>query len=139
MAGADYLSLLTTAGTAAAGQFVGPIEVRTNLNAQDPIIIDPFAPGSDEPQQPSLLMQLLKPEIKVRLPNGDMVWAPSGSPSASYAPLALAAIGALLFSLVGVGGLVGKFARPSTLLITGGIGAAALAYLASQTKLEDPQ
>lgn len=137
MAGADYLSLLTTAGTAAVGQFVGPIEVRTNLNAQEPIVIDPFAPGDGQPQEPSLLMTLLKPEIRVSLPNGEFTWAPSGQPSAAYAPLVAAAIGALLFSLVGIGGLIGKFARPTTLLVTGGIGAAALAILASHAKLED--
>jgi hypothetical protein len=139
VAGADYVELLTRAGAQVAGQVLGPIEVRTNLNAGEPVVIDPFAPGDGEPQQPSILMSILKPEVRVRLPNGDMVWSPAGSPSASYAPLVLAAAGAFLFTLVGVGGLVGKFAKPRTLLVAGGIGVAAIAALASQTKLEDPE
>lgn len=138
MAGADYLSLLTTAASTAVGEFVGPIEVRTNLNADQPVVIDPFTPGDGRPQQPSLLMTLLKPEVRVQLPNGEFVWAPHGAPSASYAPLVAAGLGAILFALVGAGGLVGKFAQPRTLLVAGGLGAAALAFVASQAKLEDP-
>jgi len=138
VASADYLELLTAAGASVAGQFVGPIEVRTNLNAGEPVVIDPFAPGDDQSQQPSLLMTLLKPEVRVQLPNGEFVWAPHGSPSASYGPLVLAGVGAMLFAIVGAGGLVGKFAKPRTLLVAGGLGAAALAFVASQAKLEDP-
>lgn len=137
MASPDFMTLLTTAGTAAVGQAVGPIEIRTNLNADDPIIIDPFSPQDpNASQEPSWIMTLLKPEVRVQLPNGEFVWSPSGRPGASYAPLVAAAIGGILFTLVGVGGFLGKFAKPTTLLLTGAGGLAALALLASQAKLE---
>lgn len=140
MAGPDYLTLLAAAGKTAAGALVGPIEVRTNLNADDPTVIDPFAGGEEEPQQgPSLLMTLLKPEVRVHLPNGEYVWAPNGPPSATYMPLLLAGVGGILFSLVGIGGMVGRFAAPRTLLVVGGAGLAALALVASRAKLEEPR
>lgn len=138
MASSDFLSLLTKAGTTVAGAAVGPIEVRTNLNADSPIIIDPFAPPAEEqPKSKSIWMSLLKPEIRVALPNGEYKYAPAGKPSANFTPLIIAAVGGLLFTLVGVGGLIGRFASPKILLGTGVCGLAALAFIASQTKLEE--
>lgn len=136
---ADFMSLLQTAGATAVGAAVGPIEVRTNLNADNPIIIDPLARPDPNapPAKPSIWMSLIKPDIRVRLPNGEFKYAPSGSPSANYTPLILAAVAGLVFTLVGIGGLVGRFASPKVLIGTGVAGLAALAFIASQTKYEE--
>lgn len=137
----DFMSLLQTAIPSVAGAVVGPIEVRTNLNADNPIVIDPFAPvdPNTPPAKPSMWMSLLKPDVRVRLPNGTYAWTPNGLPSANYMPLILAAAAGFVFTLVGIGGLIGRIASPKILIGTGVVGLAALAIIASQAKLETVQ
>jgi hypothetical protein len=62
--------------------------------------------------------------------------APSGRPSANYTPLILAGAAGFVFTLVGIGGLIGRFASPKVLIGSSVVGFAALAIIASQTKLE---
>jgi hypothetical protein len=139
MLGDNFMSFIAAAGTQVVGAAVGPISIRSNLNADQPFLIDPFAEQTGPPPPPPApnpLMSILKPEIVVALPTGPYTWAPYGSPSANYTPLILAGVGGVLFTILGIGGLVGRFVKPRTLLIAGGTGLAALAYVASRAKYE---
>lgn len=136
MALVDVLTQGLASGVAAG---VGPVVIRTNLNADSPIILTVPEPGGDpQPEAPpSLLMQLLKPEINTSVVGSQMTWAPYGTPSANYTPLLLAGAALTVFTLLGIGGTIGRFARPRTLVIVGLMGFAAIAAVASRTKLED--
>lgn len=121
---------------AVAPALVGPIRVRSNLNADWPLTLDPFH-GHDEAAPPSVLLALLKPEIRVDLPTGPVVYAPYGTPTANYAPLLAAGAGLLVVALVGVGGVLGRFTRPSTIAVLGLGSLLALGRVAMETKGEE--
>lgn len=132
--GADLSSELFSVGKAlgrATG--VGTITVRSNLNADSPLVVDPLHEPEPGPPNPiaDALMSILKPEVTVVLPTGPYVYAPKGKPSANYGPLVAAGLGGVLFSILGMGGLIGRFAKPATLAIVAGAGLAALSYVAS--------
>ena len=52
--------LLSAIAPAAAAALVGPIRLRSNLNADRPLTVDPFH-GHGEASPPSMLLSLLKP------------------------------------------------------------------------------
>jgi hypothetical protein len=115
---------------------VGPIRLRSNLNADWPLTVDPFH-GREEGAPPSMLLALLKPEIRVDLPTGPVVYAPYGTPTADYAPLLAAGAGLLVVAVLGFGGVIGRFARPSTIAVLGVGSLLALGRVASATKGEE--
>lgn len=134
---ADFLSLLEPIANTALSRAVGPVTFRSQLHA--PITVDPFAPGEPAPpdKQGFSLMAILKPEIEVELPTGRMVYAPYGHPSANYGPFILAGFGLFALSLVGLGGLSGRFMSGTQIALAAGGGVAALAWVATHGKLED--
>jgi hypothetical protein len=122
--------------TAIAPALVGPIRLRSNLNADWPLTVDPFH-GHEEGAPPSMLLALLKPEIRVDLPMGSVVYAPYGTPTADYAPLLAAGAGLLVVTVLGVGGAIGRFARPGTIALLGIGSLLALGRVAAATKGEE--
>lgn len=135
---ADFLSLLTGGANAALSRAVGPVTFKSQLHA--PITVDPFA--SDGAPAPSAsrfsVMHLLKPEVSVQTPTGELVFAPYGHPSANYGPYICAGLGLVVISLVGIGGLAGRFMSGKHVALAGGAGLAALAWVASHGRLEEP-
>jgi hypothetical protein len=121
---------------AIAPAVIGPIRVRSNLNADWPITVDPFH-VNEEASPPSMLLSLLKPEIRVDLPTGPVVYAPYGAPTTNYAPLLAAGAGLFVVALVGMGGVLGRFARPGTVALIGLGSLLALGAVASETKGEE--
>ena len=117
---------------------VGSIRLRSNLNADWPLVVDPFHPQQpEEASPPNMLLSLLKPEIAVDLPTGPFVYAPYGSPTADYAPLLAAGAGLLVVAVLGVGGVIGRFARPTTIAVLGLGSLLALGQVASASKREE--
>lgn len=137
---AGLFDALVTGAQTGLSHAVGPIRVRTNLNADSPVVLtipDPNNPPPPAP--PSPLMSLLKPEVTVDSVGGEMSWAPWGRPSANYTPLILAGVGLIGFTLVGIGGIMGRFVRPRTIAIAGITGSGILAFIAGQTQFEQAE
>ena len=128
--------LMAAIAPSALAALVGPIRFRSNLNVDRPISIDPFT--SRRATSPrSTLLSLLKPEIEVDLASGPVVFAPYGVPTADYAPLLVAGTGLLVVTILGIGGTIGRFARPRTIAILGLGSLLALGHVASATKREE--
>ena len=121
---------------AAAAALLGPIHVRSNLNADWPLSVDPFH-DTGGPSPPNVLLSLSKPELRVDLPSGPFVYALYGTPTANYAPLLAAGAGLAIVALVGVGGVIGRFARPTTIAVLGLGSLLALGRVAAETKGEE--
>ena len=97
---AGLLAVLTkalpSAGNAAAQQdwsavanalgreAIGKVEVRSQITP--PVSVDPFAPG--EPGPPNPILALVKPEVRVYDPAGNLLFAvaPAGPPTENYFP-----------------------------------------------------
>jgi len=129
----DFVAALAPA---AARALVGPIRLRSNLNADQPISVDPFRARGAVSRR-STLLALLKPEIEIELPGGPFTYAPYGVPTADYGPLLAAGTGLLVVAILGVGGAIGRFARPGTIAVLGLGSLLALGYVASATKREE--
>jgi len=132
----DVEDFVDALAPAAARALVGPIRLRSNLNAGRPLVVDPF--GARPATTPrSTLLALLKPQIEVELPGGQYAYAPYGVPTADYGPLLAAGTGLLVVAILGVGGAIGRFARPGTIAVLGLGSLLALGYVASATKREE--
>lgn len=83
VASGDAAGVLTALGRSQ----IGRVEVRSQFSPTQ-VIEDPLAPQSGPPQEPNWVMRLLKPDIRVYDPRGNLVVAiaPAGEPTENYLP-----------------------------------------------------
>lgn len=134
MAMSDLLGLVG-GSPGALSALAGPIEIRTNLNASNPLLLYPLDPVTGAPSgQPQgngvlhWLVKALQPQISVRSIAGEMSVAPAGAPTHDYMPAAIFGAGVGIAGLLAAGAALGKILSPLTVI---GVAAAAggAAYL----------
>lgn len=135
---------------------IGPIELRSTLNPDQPLVFDPRPqppvapspapppPGSGPPgppgapappPEPPLLLQILQPEARVAIAGRPTVVAPYGEPAADYrVPVAVGAIGVGLAAVRVGGALLAPILGPVGTAAVGAIGAASLGYVVWDTR-----
>lgn len=132
---------LTAAALRGAASAIGPVTIRSTLNPDSPLVLEVPTPGEpagspDSQTSFGILTKLLKPEVRLQALGAEMTFAPGGVPQANYTPILFAGLGLGVFTLLGLGSLFGRFASKRTLLISGAVGLAAIAWVASQSTFD---